>query len=168
MRAVFLDRDNTITRDEGYCYKVSDFDWMPGAEAALVRLHAAGIPVFIITNQGGIAKGLFTQDDMQKFNDHLCAMAAQSGGKITDIAFCPHHPDSVKAGEALCDCRKPEAGLFFALADKWGISLDQSVMIGDRESDVIAGNKAGCHSYLYDKTSALDTLVKQVIKTHFN
>lgn len=166
MRAVFLDRDNTLTRDEGYCYKVSDFDWMPGAEAGLVRLHGAGIPVFIITNQGGIAKGLFTQDDMQKFNDHLCAMAQKAGGKITDIGFCPHHPD-VPSHNSPCDCRKPEAGLFFALADKWGITLSQSVMIGDRDSDVIAGKKAGCHSYLYDKTSSLDTLVKQVIETHF-
>ena len=69
MRAVFFDRDNTLTIDEGYCYKVSDFAWMKGAAAALARLHAAQIPVFIVTNQGGIARGLFGEDDMIRLDD---------------------------------------------------------------------------------------------------
>lgn len=167
MRAVFFDRDNTLTRDEGYCHLVSDFAWMPEAELALARLHQAGIPVFIITNQGGIAKEIFTSAQMQTFHDHLCGQAIKAGGKITDIAHCPHHPDALMAGEAPCTCRKPQAGLFFALADKWDIALHQSVMIGDRDSDVQAGQNAGCHSYLYDPKTSLDRLVKQVIATHF-
>ena len=167
MRAVFFDRDNTLTIDEGYCYKVSDFAWMKGAEAALARLHAAQIPVFIVTNQGGIARGLFGEDDMIRFHDHLCAKAQEAGGHITDIAFCPHHPQSPDETMRSCTCRKPEAGLFFALAAKWDIDLANSVMIGDRDSDVIAGKRAGCHAYLSDKDSVLDDLVKQIIETHF-
>ena len=110
MRAVFFDRDNTLTRDKGYCYKVSDFAWMDGAQAALARLNAAAIPVFIVTNQGGIAKGLFTRDDMQLFHDHLCAQAALSGGAIHDIAYCPHHPDAQSLNDRQCHCRNRKQG----------------------------------------------------------
>ena len=167
MRAVFFDRDNTLTRDKGYCYKVSDFAWMDGAQAALARLNAAAIPVFIVTNQGGIAKGLFTRDDMQLFHDHLCAQAALSGGAIHDIAYCPHHPDAQSLNDRQCQCRKPQAGLLISLAKKWQIDLANSVMIGDRDSDKAAGQQAGCYSYLYDTNSNLDDLVKTVMATHF-
>ncbi len=167
MRAVFFDRDNTLTCDDGYTHKVSDFAWITGAPQALARLHKAGIAVFIITNQGGIAKGLFTKGQMQDFHDHLIEQAALSGGKIHDIAYCPHHPDAPDEAQKNCTCRKPSAELFFTLADKWHIDLKQSVMIGDKQSDVQAGEAAGCHSYLFDPRDDLDGLVKMVIETHF-
>ena len=167
MRAVFFDRDNTLTCDDGYTHKVSDFAWMDGAPEALARLHQAGIPVFIITNQGGIAKGLFTTSQMQAFHDHLIEQAALSGGKIHDIAFCPHHPEAQDEAQRHCTCRKPDKGLFLALADKWQIELATSVMIGDRQSDVQAGKAAGCHSYLSKPSENLDRLVKTIIETHF-
>ena len=167
MRAVFFDRDNTLTSDKGYCHKISDFAWMSGADSALVRLKKAAIPVFIITNQGGIAKGIFSQQDMQAFHNHLCEQALSIGGEITDIAFCPHHPDANTPQDRHCDCRKPKAGLFYALAEKWQINLSRSVMIGDRDSDVQAGNLAGCSSYLYEPHSNLDDLVKNIIARHF-
>ena len=168
MRAVFFDRDNTLTRDEGYCYKVSDFAWLPGAERALARLHRAGIAVFIVTNQGGIAKGLFTQKQMQAFHDHLSLKAEEAGGKIHDIAFCPHHPEALNAEDSICACRKPQAGMLYHLAEKWQIDLSQSVMVGDRDSDMTAGKAAGCASYLYDGKSSLEDLVKTIITTHFS
>lgn len=167
MRAVFFDRDNTLTRDEGYCYKVSDFAWIAGAEKALVALHRAGIPVFIVTNQGGIAKGLFTRADMQAFHDHLSHQAEIAGAHITDIAFCPHHPEALALSERECTCRKPQAGMLYHLAEKWQIDLAHSVMVGDRQSDIQAGGAAGCASYLYDGTISLDALVKTIMATHF-
>lgn len=168
IKAVFFDRDNTLTLDEGYCHKVADFAWMAGAEAALARLHAANIPTFIVTNQGGIAKGLFDYNDMALFHAHLSRKAIEAGGLITDIAFCPHHPQSPDETMRCCTCRKPEPGLFFDLAAKWDIDLANSVMIGDRDSDVIAGTKAGCHAYLSDKNGVLDELVTKIIETHFS
>ena len=168
MRAVFFDRDNTLTKDEGYCHKIADFAWIDGAPEALARLAAANIPVFIVTNQGGIGKGIFTTQQMHDFNNHLQAQAQLAGGKIHDIAFCPHHPDALTDKDRLCSCRKPHAGMITALAQKWDITLGESVMIGDRDSDVLAGQKAGCHSYLFDPKTNLDTLVKTILANHFN
>ena len=95
-------------------------------------------------------------------------MAQSVGGEIKDIAFCPHHPLAVtKALKTPCRCRKPEPGLFFELAEKWRLDLFQSVMIGDRYSDVEAGRRAGCHSYLFDGYD-LNQLAQQIISTHFH
>ena len=168
MRAVFFDRDNTLTKDEGYCHQIADFAWIDGAPEALARLAAANIPVFIVTNQGGIGKGIFTTQQMHDFNNHLQAQAQLAGGNIHDIAFCPHHPDALADKDRLCSCRKPDAGMITALAQKWGITLGDSVMIGDRDSDVLAGQKAGCHSYLFDPKTNLDALVKTILAIHFN
>src|SRR5262245_50252464 len=118
--AVILDRDGTLVVDRGYTYRIEDFAWVKGADAALRRLNRSGIPVFIATNQGGIGLGLFTEVAMQQFHSHLCAEAVRSGGKITDIAFCPHHPDATApAYRTPCRCRKPAPGMILDLAEKW-------------------------------------------------
>lgn len=95
-------------------------------------------------------------------------MVRSVGGEIQDIAFCPHHPLAVtKALKTPCRCRKPEPGLLFDLANKWQIDLSQSVMIGDRSTDVEAGQRAGCHSYLFDGVN-LNRLAEKVISKHFH
>ena len=93
--AIFLDRDNTLTIDEGYSFEINKFQWVNKAPLALHAFHKAGIPVFIVTNQGGIGRGLFTEDDMHLFHQHLHKMARSVGGEIRDIAYCPHHPLAV-------------------------------------------------------------------------
>ena len=165
--AIFLDRDETLNQDQGYICDPAKFAWMPGAAAALRRFHKAGLPVFVVTNQGGIGRGMFTEAEMHQFNNHLINNARAAGGDITDIAFCPHHPLAPDPAMAIaCRCRKPEPGLIMQLAEKWQIDLTHSVMIGDRDSDVEAGKRAGMHSYLFDKTD-LDHLAKQVLASHF-
>lgn len=165
--AVFLDRDNTLNVDHGYTWRVEDFAWMPGAPEALASWHRAGIACFIVTNQGGIGKGLYSADQMQAFNAHLCAEAARAGGHITDIAFCPHHPDAITdALRTPSPCRKPEPGMILDLAERWNIDLAASVMIGDRDSDIAAGRAAGCHAYLFDG-SDLAALADDVMARHF-
>ena len=165
--AIFLDRDNTLIQDDGYIFEIEKFAWINGAAAALRRFHEANIPVFIVTNQGGIGRGIFSEDQMHHFNSHMIAAASEAGGCITDIAFCPHHPLSTNPAMAIaCDCRKPEPGLLFNLARKWKIDLSESVMIGDRNSDVEAGQRAGAHGYLFTQNS-LDDLAKHVMSTHF-
>ena len=166
--AIFLDRDNTLTVDEGYNFEIEKFQWVTGAPPALKAFREAGIPVFIVTNQGGIGRELFTVYDMNLFHQHLHKMAQSVGGEIQDIAYCPHHPLAVKkAFKTPCRCRKPEPGLLFDLADKWQLDLEQSVMIGDQNSDVEAGQRAGCHSYLFDGDD-LNHLAQQIIETHFH
>ncbi len=166
--AIFLDRDNTLIHDGGYVFEIDKFSWINGAAAALKRFHEANIQVFIVTNQGGIGRGIFSEDQMHHFNNHMISAAYRAGGCITDIAFCPHHPLSPNPEMAIkCCCRKPEPGLLFSLAQKWKIDLSASVMIGDRDSDVEAGQRAGTHSYLFNQ-NCLDDLAKQVISTHFS
>ena len=167
MRAIFFDRDNTLTRDEGYCHRVDDFAWLDGVTKALRLLKDRQIPVFIVTNQGGIGRGIFTETQMHDFHHHLNTQATQEGGHITDIAFCPHHPLAEDEAMRACQCRKPEIGMFLQLQKKWNITLSQSVMIGDRDSDVIAGKAAGMTAYLSDPTKPLDELIKMVIDKHF-
>ena len=166
--AIFIDRDNTLTIDEGYSFEIEKFQWVSGAPLALNAFHKAGIPVFIVTNQGGIGRGLFSVDEMHLFHQHLQKMARSVGGEIKDIAYCPHHPLAVTAAlKTPCRCRKPEPGLLFDLADKWQLDLGRSVMVGDRNSDVEAGQRAGCHSYLFDGDD-LNRLAQQIIATHFH
>ena len=166
--AVFLDRDQTLNIDHGYTHRTGDFAWVPGAPDALALFHQRGIDCFIVTNQGGIGREFFTVSQMQAFNDHLVSQAALAGGRIRDIAYCPHHPQAVSAAmRTPCDCRKPEPGLLLGLAEKWNIDLTASVMIGDRDSDVAAGRAAGCHAYLFDGKD-LSSLARNVIKLHFD
>jgi len=162
--AVFFDRDDTLIHDTGYMFKISDFQWLKGATESLCALSAASIPIFIVTNQGGIGKGLFTLAQMHAFHDHLCSQASKAGSHITDIAYCPHHPEAVIAElKTPCKCRKPQAGLFFDLAEKWEINLAASVMIGDRLSDIQAGQNAGCTAWHLTPQTALTDLTAQAI-----
>ncbi len=165
--AVFLDRDQTLNIDHGYTHLVDDFAWMPGAPEALAQFHRHGIGCFIVTNQGGIGREFYTVSQMQEFNDHLMAQTVLAGGHIQDITHCPHHPEApTPAMQTPCECRKPAPGMLLELAGKWNVDLTESVMIGDRESDVIAGRAAGCHAYLFDG-SDLSGLARQVIDRHF-
>ncbi|MCG8621595.1 MAG: HAD family hydrolase [Proteobacteria bacterium] len=149
MPAIFFDRDSTLTEDHGYTHSISDFAFMPGVEIALARAHAAGLPLFIVTNQGGIALGHFSEADMHAFHRHLRMRLAEAGAMITDIAFCPHHPDAPDPSQRLCDCRKPKPGMLVSLAKRHAIDLTQSVMIGDKDSDMGAAQAAGCKGILY-------------------
>ena len=153
--AIIFDRDNTLTVDSGYTYQISAFQWMDGAITALQRFSAAGLPLFIITNQSGIARGYFTIAEMQAFHHHLMAEAASAGIHFTDILFCPHHPDfpdpALPEG---CSCRKPAPGMLLELARTHQIDLSGSVMIGDQKSDLDAGRAAGCHAYFNQDAAA--------------
>ena len=165
--AIFLDRDDTLNIDVNYTHQIADFAWVTGAPEALRAFQMAGLDVFIVTNQGGIGRGLFSEAEMHAFNDHLCAAAKMAGGAIKDIAFCPHHPEAVtRSLKTPCDYRKPGPGMILDLAEKWSLDLAQSIMIGDRQSDVDAGMAAGRHAYLFDGAD-LATLARHVITTHF-
>ena len=164
---IFLDRDNTLIVDHGYTFRIEEFAWVTGAPAAVRRFCEAGLEVFIVTNQGGVGLGMFSEQDLTRFHVHLGCEAERHGAKITDIAYCVHHPKATRPGfQTPCGCHKPEPGLLLSLAEKWRIDLAKSVMIGDKQSDVEAGRRAGCHSYLFDGTD-LDVLSRWILDLHF-
>ncbi len=166
-RALFVDRDNTLTYDTGYTFRLDDFAWKPGAIEGLKAFAKAEFLLFIITNQGGIGRGFFTEDDMHFYHDRLCIEAANAGAPISDIAFCPHHPKAVIPElQGPCTCRKPEPGMILQLAEKWHIDCSKSLVIGDKQSDLVAGHRAGCNSYLLEDDTRLDELAARLLPFH--
>jgi D-glycero-D-manno-heptose 1,7-bisphosphate phosphatase len=141
--AVFLDRDGTINKDEGYVWHWGQWQWLPGVPQALVKLKNAGFKLAVVSNQAGIAKGLYTAVDVR-----LLHQMVQNDLKAFNLAldgfyFCPHHPDYCP-----CSCRKPSPGMIFAAQKDLQIDLKESYLVGDKLSDVEAGLNAGLKSYL--------------------
>jgi D-glycero-D-manno-heptose 1,7-bisphosphate phosphatase len=147
--AVFLDRDGTITVDTHYPHRVDDLTFIPGSLAALKRLAALPAHIIVVSNQAGIALGMFRREDMSRYNAELRARVEQSGGRIDAFYFCPHRePKDLPPGEKPCPCAKPAPGMLLEAARDFGIDLRRSFMIGDKASDVAAGNAAGSRSIL--------------------
>ena len=148
-RAVFLDRDGTITRDVGYTHRVADLQLLPNAAAGLARLAGLGFRLFITTNQSGIARGMFSEADMHAFHAALVEQLAGQGIAIEQIYFCPFHPtEGVGDYRRDSPLRKPADGMIRAAAAEHGLDLAASYTIGDQKSDILAGQRAGCGTIL--------------------
>ena len=142
-RAAFLDRDGVINVDTGYVGQVDRFRLIPGAAAGLKLLADAGYLLVVVTNQSGIARGYYTQADFAAVTRHMLAELAAQGVTIAHVACCPHRPD----GD--CLCRKPRPGMILDSAARLNIDVSRSVLIGDKPSDIAAGDNAGVgHCYL--------------------
>jgi D-glycero-D-manno-heptose 1,7-bisphosphate phosphatase len=141
---VFLDRDGVINVDRGYVHKVEQFRFIPGSDLALARLQAAGWRLVVVTNQSGLARGLYSIDDYERFTAHLRAQLAALGVQLDAVLHCPHLPDAaVHSYRLACDCRKPGPGMLLQAARELSLDLATSVIVGDRLSDVQAGRAAG-------------------------
>jgi D-glycero-D-manno-heptose 1,7-bisphosphate phosphatase len=144
--AAFLDRDGTINvkAPEGeYVESPSEVTLLPGAAAAIRALNEAGIPVIVVTNQRGIALGRMTEDDLAAVHRRLDELLAAEGARVDAYYHCPHD-------KGVCDCRKPGTAMLEQAAREHGIDLARSVLIGDSESDVEAGRRAGAQTVLLD------------------
>jgi D-glycero-D-manno-heptose 1,7-bisphosphate phosphatase len=142
--AVFLDRDGVLNVDHGYVARREDFEWIDGAIAAVKALNEAGYYVFVTTNQSGIARGLYGEDDMHAVHAFMAEELARYGARIDDIRFCPFHPDGTVAAYARAsDWRKPAPGMILDLLKSWPVERERSALIGDKEADMEAARAAG-------------------------
>ena len=138
-KALFLDRDGTINEEKNYVYKIDDFIFREGIFDLVKRYYDSGYAIFVVTNQSGIARGFYTEADFEKVTQWMSLEFRKKGIEIKRVYHCPHHPEIT--GE--CLCRKPNPGMIMQALDEYGINPAQSVLIGDKYSDVIAGQKAG-------------------------
>ena len=141
-RAVFLDRDGTINEEVNYLRQPEDFRLLPGAALAIRLLREQGWLVIVITNQSGVARGYYTEGDVAAMHARLRADLAQAGSAVDAIYYCPHHPD------AACACRKPGTLLFEQAARDFDLDLAASYVVGDKQSDLLPGQRLGCGTVL--------------------
>nr|WP_304970216.1 D-glycero-beta-D-manno-heptose 1,7-bisphosphate 7-phosphatase [uncultured Schaedlerella sp.] len=148
--AVFLDRDGTINREKYYLYRQEDFEWIPGARDAIRTFVLLGYKVFIITNQSGIARGYYTEEDVKLLHHWMDEELRQAGAKVDGYYYCPHHPEAGYGDyQADCGCRKPRAGLFWQAVREHGITdLKNSWAVGDRMRDLEPAGELGCQKAL--------------------
>jgi D-glycero-D-manno-heptose 1,7-bisphosphate phosphatase len=138
-KAVFLDRDGVINDNKHPINHPDDLIFFPWTFEALRMLNELNLPLFIVTNQGGIEMGYFSERDLHRIHEKMLQELQSHGITIDDIAYCPHF-------RTKCECRKPAAGMLTALAEKHHIDLHSSYMVGDRDMDIQAGKRAGCIS----------------------
>jgi D-glycero-D-manno-heptose 1,7-bisphosphate phosphatase len=164
--AAFLDRDGVLNIDHGYAHRIDQLDWVDGAREAVRLLNDAGYTVIVVTNQSGIARGLYGEADVHAFHAHMQETLQAQGAHIDAFYHCPHHPDGHVAGFAVeCECRKPGTGMLERGAREWPLDLTRSFLIGDRDGDMEAAAAFNIRGIRFDhKTQSLLDIVRDQIK----
>lgn len=138
-KALFLDRDGVINIDKNYVHLIDDFEFIDGIFDLCKKYQDEGYLIIVITNQAGIARGYYTTDDFNKLTHWMTEQFLAKGILLSKVYFCPHHPDF----DQDCNCRKPKPGMLLDAAKDFDLNLSQSILIGDKQSDIDAGSNAG-------------------------
>ncbi|MDT8424328.1 MAG: D-glycero-beta-D-manno-heptose 1,7-bisphosphate 7-phosphatase [Desulfuromonadales bacterium] len=148
-RAVFLDRDGTINVEKDYLHRIADFEFIPGVPEAIRRFNEAGFLVIVVSNQSGIGRGYYSEQDVETLHRHIRQELADCDTHIDAFYFCPHHPEQGEGAYRIdCDCRKGAPGMLLQAAREHAIDPGRSFMIGDKLADIEAGTAAGCRPIL--------------------
>ncbi|GBQ63402.1 histidinol phosphatase [Ameyamaea chiangmaiensis NBRC 103196] len=165
--AVFFDRDGVLNVDTGYPSVPAELVLIPGAAQAVAHAKACGYVTVVVTNQSGVARGLFDEAAVDRFNGHLAAQIAKSGGSLDHFYVCPYHPDAqVAAFRGDHPDRKPNPGMIQRAAHDLGLDLSRSFLVGDKSTDVEAARAAGIPGYLFsggDLMSFLSPYLRPVV-----
>ena len=147
-KAIFLDRDGTINVEKDYIYKSEDLVFEEGTIEALKTFKNLGYILIVVSNQSGIARGYFTEEDLNIFNNNMNEILKKNGVEITEFYCCPHHPDGIGEYKKICECRKPNNKMIEDAIKKYNIDREKSYMIGDKTSDIGAGIKSNLKTVL--------------------
>lgn len=148
--AVFFDRDGVLNIDHGYTYRKEEFQWMPGAIKAIRHFNQKGYYVFVVTNQSGIARGYYTEEDVKTLHSFMNEELAKHSAHIDAFYYCPHHVDGkIEQYKQSCQCRKPLPGMLMQALKEWGIAPSESFLVGDKDSDIQAAEAAGIKGVLF-------------------
>jgi D-glycero-D-manno-heptose 1,7-bisphosphate phosphatase len=147
-RAVFIDRDGTINVEKEYLFRAEEFEFIPGAAKAIRLLNEAGFLVVVVTNQSGVARGYYAEEDVHLLHRHIAVQLEKEGARVDAWQYCPHHPSGRGSYALPCRCRKPQPGMLREAAARFDIDLGASIMIGDKLVDIEAGRAAGCRTIL--------------------
>ncbi|MBV7315121.1 D-glycero-beta-D-manno-heptose 1,7-bisphosphate 7-phosphatase [Shewanella sp. NIFS-20-20] len=143
-RAIFLDRDGVINKDHGYVHQVDDFEYIDGVFESCMSLKQMGYKLVVVTNQSGIARGMYSEDQFHSLTEWMDWNFADKGVELDGIYYCPHHAEQgIGVYKVDCDCRKPKPGMLNDAAKYLSLDLSQSVMVGDKVDDMLAAKAAG-------------------------
>lgn len=142
-KILFLDRDGVINLDKGYVHRWEDFEFIPGSLDAMRSFCGAGYEIVVVTNQAGIARGMYTEHQYNKLTNKMVEYLSSAGVELLSVYHCPHHPDGVISDLAVsCTCRKPQPGMLLQARAKYDIDMKSSILVGDKSSDIQAARMA--------------------------
>ena len=160
-KAVFFDRDGVLNEEVGYLFEIEKFRWTDGAKETIKLCNEKNFLVIVVTNQSGVARGFYTEDDVKKIHNFMQEDLKNFGAHIDAFYYCPHHPEgAVESYKKICDCRKPKPGMIFQAAKDFDIDLKNSILFGDSQRDIDAARNAGLKAGIFFGGGNLFDLVK--------
>ena len=165
--AVFLDRDGVINKDLGYVFKIDDVEWISGSIEAIKLLNKKNFLVFVVTNQSGVARNFYSENDVKKLHRWMKNILKEKNAIINEFSYCPHHPDAInRKYRRECNCRKPNPGMIDKIIKNWQIDRKSSFLIGDNDTDIEAAYKAKINGYKFTSNNLLQ-FVQNIIQRKY-
>ena len=157
---LFLDRDGVLNEDRGYVHRWEDFQWVAGAKETVAAFNRAGWLVIVVTNQSGVGRGYYSEEDMHALHARMNEGLADAGARVDAIYFCPEHPEAPLERYRHPDPpgRKPNPGMILQALQEWPIDAERSILIGDKPSDLEAALRAGVRGVLFEGGNLLEFL----------